>query len=93
VTAGRIYKGQLDGKSGEETEVVFEAFPHLGMAKTYNTNKQVPDSAGTATALFSGVKAPIGSICLNPATNQSTAGDRLKTIIDWVSRISSAISE
>lgn len=26
------------------------------IAQTYNVDKQVPDSAGTATALFSGVK-------------------------------------
>lgn len=46
ISAGRVFKGQLQGKSGEETKLVFESFPHLGLAKTYNTNSQVPDSAG-----------------------------------------------
>ena len=46
IAAGRILKGQLEGKSGEETNLVFESFPHLGLSKTYNTNSQVPDSAG-----------------------------------------------
>lgn len=51
IAAGRILKGQMNQKSGEESEMVFESFPSLGMSKTYNTNFQVPDSAGTATAM------------------------------------------
>ncbi|XP_046405831.1 alkaline phosphatase 4-like isoform X2 [Ischnura elegans] len=57
VTATRIYKGQQRGHMGEETRLSFDKFPSLGLAKTYNINKQVPDSAGTATAIFSGVKS------------------------------------
>ncbi len=33
ITAGRIYKGQLNGLAGEETKLVFEDFANLGMAK------------------------------------------------------------
>ena len=83
IAAGRVLKGQRNHKSGEETEMVFESFPHLGMAKTYNTDKQVPDSAGTATALFTGIKTKLGTICLNPVTRNNKPSDRLKTIIDW----------
>lgn len=83
IAAGRVLKGQLNEKSGEETEMVFESFPHLGMSKTYNIDKQVPDSAGTATALFTGIKTKLGVICLNPVTQNSKPSDRLKTIIDW----------
>ncbi|KAF9823389.1 hypothetical protein SFRURICE_006602 [Spodoptera frugiperda] len=50
VTAARIYKG------GESHRLVFEKFPHMGFLKTYSANKMVPDSACTATAMFSGVK-------------------------------------
>lgn len=83
IAAGRVLKGQLNQRAGEETEMVFESFPHLGLSKTYNTDKQVPDSAGTATALFTGIKTKLGAICLNPVTPDSKASDRLKTIIDW----------
>lgn len=55
-TAARIYKGQKGGKSGEESILEWEKFPFSGQSKTYNTDYQVPDSAGTATALFTGVK-------------------------------------
>lgn len=47
IAAGRILKGQKNQNSGEETEMVFESFPNFGLSKTYNTDKQVPDSAGT----------------------------------------------
>ncbi|RVE46598.1 hypothetical protein evm_008731 [Chilo suppressalis] len=50
VTATRIYKG------GESYRLAFEKFPHMGLLKTYSANKMVPDSACSATALFSGVK-------------------------------------
>ena len=83
IAAGRIYKGQLCKNAGEETELVFESFPHLGMAKTYNIDRQVPDSAGTATALFTGVKAGYGTIGLNPASEKSTHHERLHSIMDW----------
>lgn len=83
VASGRVMKGQLEGKSGEETELVFENFPNLGMAKTYNTDSQVPDSAATATALFSGIKTSIRAVGLNPAKKEATESDRLRNIMDW----------
>lgn len=33
VTAARILKGQLAGKSGEETSLVMDTFPHLALSK------------------------------------------------------------
>lgn len=41
---------------GEEGHLRWERFPHMGLLKTYCADKQVPDSASTATALFGGVK-------------------------------------
>lgn len=62
VTAARILEGQLKGKSGEENNLSFELFSHTGMSKTYNVDAQTPDSAGTATAMFTGVKTDAGVI-------------------------------
>ena len=45
-------QGQQAGGTGEETALAWEDFPFTGIIKTYNTDKQIPDSAGTATALF-----------------------------------------
>lgn len=49
----------------EEESLFFETFPHFGLAKTYCTNRKVPDSACTATAYLSGVKNNYGVIGLN----------------------------
>lgn len=57
ITASRIFKGQKQKNvSGEEDMLEFEKFPSIGLSKTYVVDRQVPDSAGTATALFCGVK-------------------------------------
>ncbi|WAR13536.1 PPBT-like protein [Mya arenaria] len=56
VTAARILKGQLAGQPGEETVLNFEKFPYTGLIKTYSEDKQVTDSAASATAIYTGVK-------------------------------------
>ncbi len=65
LTAARIYQGQQAGQSGEENYLSFERFPYTGLAKTYNTNQQTPDSAGTMTAMITGVKTKAGVISLS----------------------------
>ncbi|XP_078601560.1 alkaline phosphatase-like [Branchiostoma floridae x Branchiostoma japonicum] len=65
VTTGRILKGQLQGQPGEETVLAMDSLPHVGLVKTYSLDYQVPDSAGTATAFLSGVKAARGTIGVN----------------------------
>ena len=65
VTAARILEGQLKGKLGEEHNLSFDLFPFSGLAKTYNTDAQTPDSAGTMTAIISGVKTDAGVIGVN----------------------------
>ena len=62
VTAARILEGQQHGGYGEENLLSFEKFPFTGLAKTYNTNQQTPDSAGTMTAMMSGIKTKAGII-------------------------------
>ncbi|MEO0642370.1 MAG: alkaline phosphatase [Pseudomonadota bacterium] len=66
ITAARIYAGQKRGKSGEENVLSFENFANVALVKTYNTNAQVPDSAGTATAMHSGKKTSIGVLGIGP---------------------------
>lgn len=72
VTAARIYEGQKRGQTGEENVLSFERFPQTALVKTYNTDSQVPDSAGTATAMNAGVKTRIGFIGVGEA---ATPGD------------------
>ena len=66
VTATRIFDGQSRGEAGEENILSYEHFPHVALAKTYNTNQQTADSAGTMTAMMTGVKTRAGVISLGP---------------------------
>ena len=65
VTAARIFAGQAAGATGEEYDLAFDQFPHLALIKTYNTDAQVPDSAGTITAITTGEKTRIGVLGVN----------------------------
>lgn len=60
LTAARILDGQQRGMLGEENLLGFERFPYTALVKTYNTDAQVADSAGTMTAMMSGVKTDAG---------------------------------
>ena len=77
ITAARIYEAQKRGETGEENTLSFERFPNLAMVKTYNTNAQVPDSAGTATAMHSGLKTRIGVLGIGPEAEKGVCNDAL----------------
>ena len=62
LTAARILEGQRAGGNGEENLLSFENFPYTALVKTYNVDAQTPDSAGTMTAMVSGVKTDVGVI-------------------------------
>ncbi|KAH0503029.1 Alkaline phosphatase, tissue-nonspecific isozyme [Microtus ochrogaster] len=87
VTAARILKGQLHHNSGEETRLEMDKFPFVALSKTYNTNAQVPDSAGTATAYLCGVKANEGTVGVSAATERTrcntTQGNEVTSILRW----------
>jgi len=67
VTAARIHAGQKLGLAGEEHELSFEKFPNVALVKTYNTDMQVPDSAGTMSAIVTGRKTRAGVISVAPS--------------------------
>ena len=86
VTAARILAGQQMGKMGEEHELSFDKFPFSGFAKTYNVDAQTPDSAGTMTAMISGVKTDVGVIGVAEAVERgncnSVSGNELVTALE-----------
>lgn len=75
ITAARIFDGQSQGKKGEEHQLAFDSFENVALIKTYNVNAQVPDSAGTATAIMSGYKTNIGAINVRPGTNDAMVAE------------------
>lgn len=86
VAAARILEGQMRGQSGEENLLHFERFRHTGLAKTYNTNRQTPDSAGTMTAMATGVKSFAGAISVDARAGRgecaSMAGHERVSLLD-----------
>ncbi len=86
ITAARILDGQIQGNTGEEHSLSFEKLPYVGLLKTYNTDQQVPDSAGTMTAIMTGVKTKAGFISVNQnAVRQnceSARGNYLDTLLE-----------
>ena len=63
--ATRLYHGQQNGNMGDENVLPFEEMPNLALVKTYNTNAQTPDSAGTGTAMLAGIKTKAGVVNVN----------------------------
>ncbi|RZA13496.1 MAG: alkaline phosphatase, partial [Proteobacteria bacterium] len=86
IAAARILEGQKKGLTGEENSLSFENFPNLSLSKTYNTNAQVGDSAGTITAMMTGSKTRIGVIGVGPEQSRGhCAGSeayQLKTYLE-----------
>lgn len=72
VAAARILEGQRNGGPGEEHALGWEDFPATALSKTYNTDAQTPDSAGTMTAMATGVKTRLGVIGIG---QQAARGD------------------
>ena len=66
VAAARILEGQRHGRPGEENRLAWEEFPATAIIKTYNTDSQTPDSAGTMSAIATGIKTRIGVISIGP---------------------------
>lgn len=64
VAAARILEGQRNGGPGEENRLAWETFPATALSKTYNTDAQSPDSAGTMSAIATGVKTRSGVLSI-----------------------------
>ena len=79
VTAARIYAGQQAGQNGEEAILSFERFPWTGLSKTYNTNQQTPDSAGTMTAMITGIKTKAGFIGIDEQSERANCESYLNS--------------
>ncbi|HDS1220236.1 TPA: alkaline phosphatase [Stenotrophomonas maltophilia] len=90
VAAARIYEGQKKGGSGEENLLSWERFPATAFSKTYNTDSQTPDSAGTMTAITTGVKTHMGAIGVSAGARTDCADSLSKGLLTWLQLADSA---
>ncbi|XP_061493731.1 intestinal-type alkaline phosphatase [Rhineura floridana] len=85
ITATRILKGQMQNHPGPETPLTMDTFPYVALSKTYNVDRQVPDSAGTATAYLCGVKGNYKTIGLSAAARfdecNTTMGNEVVSVL------------
>ncbi len=84
VTAARILEGQMKGEPGEENLLSFETFPATAFSKTYAVDRQVTDSASTATAMVTGVKTRFRVISMDETagTDDTCEAGKLTTILE-----------
>lgn len=81
IDATRMYLG------GEEINLSFENFPHYGLVRPYCIDRQVPDSACTATAFMSGVKNNYRGIGVTANVSSSqcyfSEEDKVYSFLKW----------
>jgi len=90
VAAARIFEGQRKGASGEENLLSWEHFPATAFSKTYNVDSQTPDSAGTMTAITTGVKTHMGAIGVSAGKRPDCADSLQKGLLSWLQLADSA---
>lgn len=78
VTAARILAGQRMGRPGEEHRLAWEDFDATALSRTYNTDAQTPDSAGTMTAMASGFKTRAGVVGIGPDVRRGDCAATLR---------------
>ncbi len=86
LSAARILGGQRAGNTGEEASLSFERFVHSALVKTYNADAQIADSAGTMSAMMSGIKTNAGVLGVNASVLRGNcrlvAGNAMVSALD-----------
>lgn len=90
VAAARILEGQRKGNPGEENQLSWETFPNTALSKTYNTDSQTPDSAGTMTSITTGVKSHMGAIGVASGRKDDCASSLKQPLLTWLELADSA---
>lgn len=79
VAAARVLEGQRAGRPGEEQRLSWEEFPATALSRTYNVDAQTPDSAGTMSAMATGVKTRMGVLSIGQDARRGDCAAALKS--------------
>ncbi|EIL97114.1 alkaline phosphatase [Rhodanobacter thiooxydans] len=91
IAAAHVLAGERAGVDGESYRLSFEKFPFSALSRTYETDQQTPDSAGTMTAIMSGVKTRAGFIGVSQLPKrQDCAGSRGQQLVSALELAASA---
>ncbi|GIY35463.1 alkaline phosphatase, tissue-nonspecific isozyme [Caerostris extrusa] len=87
VAAARVLKGPEGGQARQRGRDALRDFPNVGLARTYATDKYVPDSASTATAFLCGVKTKYEGVGVSDSIEHSdcssVSGTEVRCIGEW----------
>lgn len=90
LTASRILSGQRHGGTGEEAQLVWDTFPAVALARTYNQDAQVGESSACATALLCGVKANYETVGLDSSARFencfSAFNAKVPSLMNWAQK-------
>ena len=91
IAAAHVMAGQRKGGDGESHRLSFEKLPFSALSRTYETDLQTPDSAGTMTAIMSGVKTRGGFIGVSQVPDRhDCAGTRGQELVSMLELAASA---
>ena len=65
-SAARIHEAQNKDRDWQENTLSFEELPHVALIRPHTIDAQIPDSAGTMSAIMTGVKTRSGVISVGP---------------------------
>jgi len=86
IAAAHILAGQQKHLDGESYRLSFETLPYTALSRTYETDSQTPDSAGTMTAIMTGSKTKAGFIGISQVAKRgdcaSARGHELVTALE-----------
>lgn len=87
VMLGGVDNTNMACRTMSPTTILYNSHITVLSLQTYNTNAQVSDSAGTATAFLCGVKANEGTVGVSAAAVRSqcnsTQGNEVTSILRW----------
>ena len=66
VAATRIFEAQRTDKDWRSHTLSFERFPNVALIRTHTVDAQIPDSAGTMSAIMTGYKTRSGVVSVKP---------------------------
>ena len=91
--ATRVFQGQQLGGYGDDHVMAKERMPYLALAKTYTTNAQTPDSAGTAVAFLSGIKTKSGVLGVDETLRRGKCGDVPAARVDTIGDLAQSMGK
>ena len=89
-SASRIHEAQRQKRDWQDNKLSFEELPNVALVRPHTVDAQIPDSAGTMSAIMTGVKTRSGVISVTPKYQRgdckSVFEDPPETLMEFAKR-------